>query len=216
MKIRLRVLIAAGAAALLVQGTAPPAEAGGCPRYKGIKYGRCVVDAAKRYRVPPSLVAAVIYAESGFNKRAKSKVGALGLMQLMPATARGLGLKLKPRDERLDPKKNIYAGTKYLAKLMKVTNNDVEQVLSGYSSGPMYTALFNGVTPASRRYVRRVLKYEKRYRKKLGGPPLPLPGPSGTLAGAPAPEAAADAALDRQELYRRFGAMRADALKAAR
>lgn len=85
-------------------------------------------------KLPPELVW-LAEVESGFNPRARSPVGAAGLYQLMPATAKGLGLSLTPTDERLDPEKNAAAAAKYLAELHG-RFKDWPLTLAAYNCGP--------------------------------------------------------------------------------
>jgi len=85
-------------------------------------------------RVDPLLAAALIRQESGFNERARSPAGAMGLMQLMPATARKL--ERVSRGELFDPRTNIRLGVKYLSKLLERFGGDAELALAGYNAGP--------------------------------------------------------------------------------
>jgi soluble lytic murein transglycosylase-like protein len=85
-------------------------------------------------RVDPLLAAALIRQESGFNERARSPAGAMGLMQLMPATARKM--ERVSRSELFDPKTNIRLGVKYLSKLLDRFDGDAELALAGYNAGP--------------------------------------------------------------------------------
>lgn len=96
------------------------------------KYQQLVVDKANQYGVDPDLALRVVKQESGFNPNAVSKAGAGGLMQLMPGTARDLGLS---EQDRFDPEKNVDAGMRYLSKQIK-DFGDVGLGLAAYNAGP--------------------------------------------------------------------------------
>ena len=96
------------------------------------KYQQLVVDKANQYGVDPDLALRVVKHESGFNPNAVSKAGAGGLMQLMPATAKDLGLS---EQDRFDPEKNVDAGMRYLSKQIK-DFGDVGLGLAAYNAGP--------------------------------------------------------------------------------
>jgi hypothetical protein len=116
-----------------------------------------MVDAAsERFGVPRELVIAVSRAESAFRSQVVSPAGATGLMQLMPATARGLGVT-----DITDPWQNLAGGTKYLRQLMDRFDGDVRKVLAGYNAGPGAVERHGGVPPyaETRTYVARVLDY---------------------------------------------------------
>ena len=97
----------------------------GYPKYKSI-----VEQTASKYNVEPELISAIIQAESAWNPNAKSPAGARGLMQLMPATAKGLGVKNSG-----DPTQNIEGGTKYFARLLKQYGGNIRKALWGYNAG---------------------------------------------------------------------------------
>lgn len=114
-----------------------------------------VDDSAERYDVDPKLVHAVIRAESGYNPRAVSSKGARGLMQLMPQTARELGVA-----DSFDPAANIAGGTRYLRSLLDRFQGSLELALAGYNAGPEAVRRFGGIPPfaETRKYVERVLR----------------------------------------------------------
>jgi soluble lytic murein transglycosylase-like protein len=132
-----------------------------------------VAAAARRNGLPPEFVASVVSAESDFRLGAVSPKGAIGLMQLMPATAREYGAD--PRD----PRQNVEAGTQYLRDLLfKYQNADhqVSRALAAYNAGPGAVDRYHGVPPyrETRAYVARVLrKYEKKQAKPAVKPNPP-------------------------------------------
>jgi soluble lytic murein transglycosylase-like protein len=109
-------------------------------------------DIANEYGIKPSLLKAIVLAESNGNPNAVSPDGALGLGQLMPATARGLGV-----DNPLDPIENLRGTAKYLSSLLK-TFKSVDLALAAYNAGPGSVERYNGVPPYSEtiNYIRRV------------------------------------------------------------
>jgi len=117
--------------------------------------------AAKDYGVEESIVRAIIHAESAFNPNALSRVGAQGLMQLMPATARRFGV-----GNAFDAGQNIRGGVQYLAFLLKRFNGDVSLAAAGYNAGEGAVDKYKGVPPYSetQRYVQRVGLLAQRYR----------------------------------------------------
>ena len=113
-----------------------------------------VIDrAAGRYGVDPALIKAVIRVESGFRTDAVSRMGARGLMQLMPGTAQALGV------DATDPEQNIDGGARYLKQQIDRFGN-VESALAAYNAGPGSVIRYGGMPPYSetRRYVADVLK----------------------------------------------------------
>lgn len=118
------------------------------------KYATEINKAAATYGVDPNLIAAMIQQESGFNPRAVSHAGAKGLMQLMPATARGLGVK-----DSFNPEQNIMGGTKYIAQQLKAFGGDIEMALAAYNAGPGNVRKYGGIPPfaETQKYVPKVL-----------------------------------------------------------
>lgn len=118
-----------------------------------------IASAARRYNLPKALVRAVIKAESGFQVRAVSPAGAQGLMQLMPATARELGVT-----DPFDIDQNIDGGAKYLRAMLNRFGGDVKLALSAYNAGPGTVARYDGNVPyaETRNYVDRVLRFARR------------------------------------------------------
>jgi len=99
-------------------------------------FSDCVLDEAKKYKISPAAIYSLIKAESNFNHIAESPAGALGLMQLMPATAAGIANELKiSRYELKDPCTSIKFGTHYLAWLGRYYNNRIEYMVAGYNAG---------------------------------------------------------------------------------
>jgi soluble lytic murein transglycosylase-like protein len=111
--------------------------------------------AAIKYGISPFLIAAVIRVESGFNPKAKSGAGAAGLMQLMPATAKELGVS-----DRLNPAQNIEGGSKYLAQQIKAFGS-IELGLAAYNAGAGNVRKYGGVPPfkETQNYVQKVMYY---------------------------------------------------------
>jgi hypothetical protein len=113
-----------------------------------------VDEIAKASNVDPFLARAIIQAESAFNYKARSRVGALGLMQLMPATAERFGVV-----DPFDPRQNISGGTKYLRWLLDYYKGDVTKTIAAYNAGEGAVDRHNGIPPfrETRAYVPKVM-----------------------------------------------------------
>jgi soluble lytic murein transglycosylase-like protein len=124
-------------------------------------YAAEIRAAAARHGVEEAVVRAIIHAESAYNPNALSRVGAQGLMQLMPATARRFGVS-----NAFDAGQNIGGGVQYLAWLLKRFNGDLTLAAAGYNAGEGAVDKYRGVPPYSetRRYVERVAVLAERYR----------------------------------------------------
>ncbi|MDR3277300.1 MAG: lytic transglycosylase domain-containing protein [Oscillospiraceae bacterium] len=110
-------------------------------------------DAAQRYDIPVNLLKAVAQAESSVNPNAVSKCGAVGVMQLMPATARALGVT-----DSYDPAQNIMGGAKYLREMLDAFDGDTGLALAAYNAGPGAVRKYGGVPPyaETQAYVQKV------------------------------------------------------------
>lgn len=110
-------------------------------------------ELARRFGVPLEVILAVMMQESGGNPNARSPVGAMGLMQLMPATAAGLGV-----GDPSDPKQNLEGGVKYLAQQLQAFGGDITKALAAYNAGPGNVQKYGGVPPFSetRTYVANI------------------------------------------------------------
>jgi soluble lytic murein transglycosylase-like protein len=121
--------------------------------------GHTVRKAAEKYNLPPELINAVIRAESNFEVQAVSSAGAQGLMQLMPATAKELGV-INP----FDIEQNIDGGARYLRKMLDRFGGSVRKALAAYNAGPGTVSKYGGRVPypETRQYVQRVLRFSSQ------------------------------------------------------
>lgn len=148
----------------LQKGTSPPR----------IPFNEIIVAVAARYGVDPHLIRAIIFAESGYNPRAKSEKGARGLMQLMPATAEELGVQ-----NIYNPEENIDGGVRYFKYLLDRFDGDVQLALAAYNAGYRHVRNYEGVPPfkATEHYVEKVLKFKEKFKRETHrAPPVPLRG----------------------------------------
>lgn len=145
------------------ENPAPPA-----PRLRTLR--EQIDDAARRHGLPEEFVDAVVAAESGYRQEAVSPKGAIGLMQLMPDTARSLGAD--PRD----PEQNLEAGVRFLRDLLIRYEHDANRALAAYNAGPGAVDRHGGVPPylETQWYVSRVLQ---RYVKSAGKKPARAEAP---------------------------------------
>jgi soluble lytic murein transglycosylase-like protein len=127
---------------------------------------------AKLYKIDPALILAVIHAESHFDPQALSKTGAQGLMQLMPATAKALGVR-----NSFDAKQNISAGSKHLARLIRKYGGNITLVSAAYNAGEGAVKKYNGVPPfpETEVYVERVKILHQRYLTRITTLPFFVP-----------------------------------------
>ena len=119
----------------------------------------CIQKAAAKYSLPTGLITAVVRAESNFQVNAVSRAGAKGLMQLMPATAKELGVT-----NIFDIEQNIDGGAKYLRWMLDRFGGNVRKALAAYNAGPGAVSRYNGRVPypETRQYVKRVLRFTKQ------------------------------------------------------
>jgi soluble lytic murein transglycosylase-like protein len=139
-----------GASAAPAPAMVPPAQ-----------IDRLVSANASAWSVDPALVKAIIANESGFNANATSRVGAQGLMQLMPQTAASLGVT-----DAYDPAQNVWGGTRYIKSLLDRFGGDVPQAVAAYNAGPGAVEKYGGIPPyaETQNYVQNVLASYAKYR----------------------------------------------------
>jgi soluble lytic murein transglycosylase-like protein len=133
----------------------------------GTLYAQEISRAASSSQLESALLHAVIAAESGYNPRALSGKGAMGLMQLMPGTARRYGVV-----DPYDPAQNIRAGALYLRDLLALFNNDIRLALAAYNAGENNVIKYGNRIPPFREtaaYVPRVIAFYREYRRAFPG-----------------------------------------------
>jgi soluble lytic murein transglycosylase-like protein len=128
------------------------------------KYSAIIRTASKAYGVDASLVHAVISAESAYNQFAVSRTGAMGLMQLMPDTARRYGVQ-----NMMDPAENIHGGVRYLADLLTMFKGRIDLAVAAYNAGENAVVRYGHQVPPyaeTRHYVPKVLAFYKNFQKR--------------------------------------------------
>ncbi len=126
------------------------------------KFEQTIQKYAKRFNIKPSLIKAIIHAESSFKPEVQSSAGAQGLMQLMPATQRRYSVK-----DPFDPSQNIKGGTAYLKHLLNKYNNNINLSLAAYNAGETAVAKYNNSVPPydeTKNYIKRINILRKRYK----------------------------------------------------
>ena len=124
-------------------------------------YDSAINKASKKFSIEPSLIKAVIKAESDFDQTVVSHKGAQGLMQLMPETATEMEVA-----DPFNPEENILGGTRYLSLMLGRFKNDLKMALAAYNAGPERVEEYRGIPPfpETQNFVERVLKYYGQYR----------------------------------------------------
>jgi soluble lytic murein transglycosylase-like protein len=127
------------------------------------EFSDTITNAAKQYGVDVGFIRAIIHAESAFNPLAQSRKGAMGLMQLMPGTARDMGVA-----DTTNPEQNIRGGVRYLASLLQTFRGDETLAAAAYNAGPGAVTRHGGVPPfeETQTYVKRVKILADRYKNQ--------------------------------------------------
>jgi soluble lytic murein transglycosylase len=125
-----------------------------------VSFDNLIYVISQRHGVDPPLVKAIVKAESDFDSAAVSRAGAKGLMQLMPETARSLGVK-----DVYDPEENVDGGTRHLSRLLNVFDGEVEMAIAAYNAGETAVLKYGAIPPYSetQQYVKKVLYYYDYY-----------------------------------------------------
>ena len=132
-------------------------------RNKQQAYQHTIKTYAQRYGVDEALVHSVVKQESCFNEKALSSAGAIGLMQLMPATASYLKVK-----DPWNPEQNIHGGVKYLSQMLRRFNGNKKFALAAYNAGPGKVDKYGGIPPykETRHYVKKIMADYSRFKKQ--------------------------------------------------
>lgn len=120
------------------------------------QYDAFIQDAGDKHHIDPNLIHSIIKMESNYNADTKSHAGAAGLMQLMPETAKSLGVT-----DSLNPKQNIDAGVRYFKDMLKEQNGDISLALAAYNAGPGNVKKHGGIPPfqETQQYVQKVMDH---------------------------------------------------------
>ena len=142
--------------------TRKPTKRGKDPE-RHTRYNNLITEAAQVYQLPYSFIRAVMRVESNFNPTVVSRAGAMGLMQLMPKTARSMGVS-----DPFDVRQNILGGARYLRILANRFKGDLILTVAAYNAGEAAVDKHGGIPPyqETQRYVRRVLKHYYTYRSE--------------------------------------------------
>jgi soluble lytic murein transglycosylase-like protein len=129
------------------------------------QYDAMIVSTSLKYNLEPSFIKAVIHVESAFDRYALSKAGAMGLMQLMPATASSYQLN----QNHFDPTRNVEAGVQHLKDLMERYDSDKTLSLAAYNAGEGAVGKYQGVPPYEEtlNYIEKVMKLYSLYKKEI-------------------------------------------------
>ena len=154
------LFVCAAAAPSFAHHPARPLASHALPRPVPAYLQPIINEAAAKYHLDPNLLAAVAFKESRYNPRAVSRIGAEGIMQLKPKTARYLGVT-----DSFDPRQNVFGGAKYLRKMLDQFKGDVDLALAAYNAGPTLVAKVGpNATEEAIEYVATIKRY---YRNAL-------------------------------------------------
>ena len=139
-----------------------PARGTDAARYS--RYDSSIVEASRAFSIPEPFIRAVIRVESDYDPRVVSVAGAQGLMQLMPATAKRMGVR-----DSFEPHDNIMGGTRYLRYLANMFSGDMVLTIAGYHAGEGAVMKYRGVPPyeSTQGYIKKVLKYYNHFKSRM-------------------------------------------------